>query len=99
MMKQPGECENIDEVRQAIDQLDQKIIRLLGERFSYVKEVIRFKEPDEKSVIARDRFNAVLNSRRKLAVEAGLDPDIIEKIYRDLLNYFIQEELRLIKKK
>lgn len=98
-MKLPGKCESIEEIRGMIDNIDREIIDLLGKRYSYVKEIIRFKEPTEESIVARERFDAVLSSRRKLAEEAGLDPDIIEKIYRDLMTHFINEELKLIRNK
>lgn len=96
-MKQPDKCETIEEIRTAIDKIDSEIIQLLGHRYGFVKEIIRFKEPTEESIVAKERFNAVLSSRRKMAEEVGLNPDIIEKIYRDLLNHFIAEELKLIK--
>lgn len=98
-MKLPKDCKTIEDIRNAIDTLDQEIINLMGQRFGYVKEIIRFKEPTEESIVARKRFDAVISSRRDLAEKEGLDPDIIEKIYRDLLNHFIAEELKLIKKK
>lgn len=98
-MRHPEKCENIEEVRLAIDTIDKEIIQLLGKRFQYVKEVIRFKEPTEESVVAQERFNSVISSRRKLAKDAGLNPDIIESIYRQLLGHFIDEELKLIKNK
>ena len=82
-----------------IDSIDREIIELLGKRYSYVKEIIRFKEPTEESIVARERFDEVLSSRRRLAEKAGLDPDIIEKIYRDLMTHFINEELKLIRNK
>jgi isochorismate pyruvate lyase len=98
-MKQPGKCESIEEIRGMIDNIDREIIELLGKRYGYVKEIIRFKEPTEESIVARERFDEVLSSRRRLAEKAGLDPDIIEKIYRDLMTHFINEELKLIRNK
>ena len=35
----------------------------------------------------------MLEQRRIWAQEDGLNPDVIEKIYRDLITYFIEEEL------
>jgi isochorismate pyruvate lyase len=98
-MKLPGDCMSIDEIREAIDTIDQEVIRLLGARYKYVKEVVRFKEPNEESIIARERFNSVIASRRKMAEKEGIDPEIVEKIYRDLLNHFIEIELKLIRDK
>ena len=98
-MKQAADCTSIEEVREAIDNLDKQIIALIGERFTYVKEIVRFKEPTEESIVAKNRFDSVISSRRSLAEEHGLDPDMIEKLYRDLLSHFINEELKIIKKK
>ncbi len=92
-MKSPKDCENIPEIRYAIDQIDKQIIALLGERFAYVKAVSKFKS-SEASVKAEDRFNSMLEQRKIWAVKAGLNPDVIEKMYRDLVNYFINEELK-----
>ncbi|HJX70901.1 MAG TPA: chorismate mutase [Bacteroidales bacterium] len=95
-MKPVKDCKNIEEVRRAIDELDKEIISLLGRRFQYVKGIVKFKDKDEESIVARERREAVIRSRRKLAVENGLDPDVIEELYRNLISHFIAEELRLI---
>ncbi|PAX58462.1 isochorismate-pyruvate lyase [Brunnivagina elsteri CCALA 953] len=92
-MKMPEDCENISEIRYEIDQIDQQIIVLLGERFAYVKAASQFKT-SEVSVKAEDRFNSMLEQRRIWAAEKGLNPDVVEKMYRDLVNYFINEELK-----
>ncbi len=97
-MKQPEKCENIQEIRDAIDNIDNEIIKLLGLRFSYVKEVVKYKEKDRDSIIAKKRYNEVLENRRKLAVENGLNPDIIESIYKNLINHFINEEIEIAEK-
>jgi isochorismate pyruvate lyase len=36
----------------------------------------------------------MLDQRRIWAEQEGLNPDVIEKMYRDLVNYFIKEELK-----
>ncbi len=98
-MKSPEKCESIEEVRRAIDSIDQEIIQLLGKRLGYVKEVVRFKEPTREGIVAQERFNAVIASRREWAAQQGLEPDVIEKVYRELLGHFINEELKIIKNK
>jgi isochorismate pyruvate lyase len=92
-MKTPDECSNLEEVRYEIDVIDREVIQALGERFAYVKAAAKFKT-SEASVKASERFNAMLQQRRIWAEEAGLNPDVIEKLYRDLVNYFICEELK-----
>lgn len=97
-MKIPERCESIEEIREAIDDIDNEIIRLLGVRFSYVKEIVKFKNKDRDSIIARERYNEVLENRRKLAVDNGLNPDLIEKIYRNLIDHFINMEIEIAEK-
>ena len=92
----PSDCTSIEEVRQEIDNIDKVVIKLLRERFEYVKAVVRYKEKTASSIEASDRRAAVLSERRRLAEEAGLDPDVIEEIYARLISYFIEEEKKLI---
>ncbi len=98
-MKSADRCTSIEEVRNAIDAIDRELIQLLGKRFQYVKEVIRFKEPTEESIVARNRFESVIQSRREMARKNGLDQDLVERVYRELLKYFIEEEMKLMNKR
>lgn len=94
-MKAPDACTTIEEVRQGIDELDRLIIAALGQRFDYVKAVTRFKKTAAE-VLAPERYQAVLTSRRTWAAEAGLNPDVIEEMYRHLIAHFIDEEMKLV---
>lgn len=93
--KKPSECTNITEVRNEIDNIDKVIIELLSQRFEYVKEVVKYKENTPGSIEAPERKKAVLECRRKWAEENGLSPDVIEKLYLDLIQYFIDEEMKI----
>ncbi|MBD2105294.1 isochorismate lyase [Leptolyngbya sp. FACHB-261] len=92
-MKTPEECENMTDIRAEIDQLDRQIIALLGQRFAYVKAASKFKT-SETSVKAPERFQAMLEQRRVWAEAEGLNADAIEKLYRDLVSHFIDEEMK-----
>lgn len=92
-MKNPDECANIHEVRDEIDIIDREVIEALSKRFQYVIAAARFKT-SEASVRSPDRFQAMLQQRREWARESGLNPDVVENIYRDLVNYYIEEELK-----
>lgn len=88
----PEDCSSIQSIRVEIDKLDRQIVALLGTRFKYVKAAAKFKN-SETSVKAPERFRSMLEQRRIWAEEENLSPDVIENIYRDLVNYFINEEL------
>ena len=97
-MKSPEACENIGEIRNEIDSIDKEIINLFAIRFGYVKEIVRFKTNQEE-IVAQKRYDEVIAKNRKNAEEKNLNPDIIEKICRQLMNYFIDEEMKLLSQK
>jgi isochorismate pyruvate lyase len=97
-MKLPHECHNIEEVRQEIDEIDQAIIGLIGKRYSYIEEIIKYKSNTEE-VYAKNRFDEVILRRRELAIRHRLNPDVIESMYRIMMDYFIKEQLELLKNK
>lgn len=91
MRKAPEECTGLQDIRAEIDRLDREVIAALGQRFAYVKAAAKFKT-SEASVKDSKRFLAMLEQRRKWAAAEGLNPDVIEKLYRDLVTHFIEEE-------
>jgi isochorismate pyruvate lyase len=90
-MKTPTDCTSLDDVRSAIDHVDQQIVALLGLRAAYVRAAAPFKT-SEADVAAPDRLAAMLHVRRQWAALEGLDPDFVEKLYRDLVAWFISHE-------
>lgn len=89
----PQQCASLAEIRQQIDAIDQQVIQLLGERFGYVLAAAPFKHSSD-AVRAPQRFAAMLQQRREWATQAGLAPDVIEQMYRQLVEYFIAQEMR-----
>ena len=97
-MKLPHECHSIEEVRQEIDEIDYAIIGLIGKRFSFIKEIVKYKSSIH-DVYAKNRYNTVISKRRENATSNYLNPDVIESIYRIMMDYFIKEQLELMKEK
>jgi len=89
----PDECGGMDDIRAEIDRIDRAVVGLIGQRSQYVLAAAKFKT-SETSVKAPERFAAMLARRREWAVEEGLNADMIEKLYADLVAHFIDEEMR-----
>jgi len=92
-MKHKADCESLEEVRQAIDALDREVIYSLGRRARYVEVAAHFKTGEE-GVRDPERQRTMLETRRRWAEENGLDPDLVEGLYRTLLSYFIDREMQ-----
>jgi isochorismate pyruvate lyase len=97
-VKQPFECKSIVDIRCEIDRIDKEIINRLCERFRYVKEVVKFKTGTTDSIIAKERYDCVIKQRGQWAEENGLDNKVIEEVYTLLLDYFIEEEMKIANK-
>ena len=89
----PKDCDSIKEIRDAIDVIDTELLKLLEQRNDYVKEIVKFKNSDEKGIIAQERKELVLEQRKKWAEERGLDAEMIEGIFRLLIDKNIQIQL------
>lgn len=78
-------------IRTAIDQLDGEIVRLLAQRESLVRRAAPLKT-DLGAVRAPDRVAQVIAQVRASAAEAGATPDVMERIYRGIIQTFIDME-------
>jgi isochorismate pyruvate lyase len=91
-MKPPHECASLAEVRAEIDRIDQQLVALIAKRAGYVRAAAPFKA-SEQGVRAPERQRAMLEQRRQWALEQQLDPDVIERLFRTLVDHFIAQEL------
>jgi isochorismate pyruvate lyase len=90
-MNPPDDCQSLSDVRAEIDRIDRELLALLGRRAGYVHAAARFKETEE-AVAAPERQAAVFRTRRSWALEEDLDPDFVERLYRELIAYFVERE-------
>ncbi|MEW1584858.1 chorismate mutase [Micromonospora vinacea] len=81
----------LTEIRARIDELDRELVGLLARREALVRQAAPLKS-DGRAVRAPDRVAQVVARVRTLASEAGGDPDLIERIYRGMIQAFIDME-------
>jgi len=76
---------NLADLRVRIDQLDAALIAIVAERLAVCREVAAVKEGTGTAVIQPNRVRDVVTSRRQQAIEAGVDADFAEQLFRVLL--------------
>ena len=86
-------CESLSQAREKIDQIDHAIIELIASRQHYVDQAVRFKRTVQ-DVQSPERVEQVLEKVRSLAESKSVDPNLVENIYRDIMQHFIQRELK-----
>ncbi len=76
---------DLDDLRSRIDQLDGALIAIIAERLAVCRQVAAVKEGSDTPVIQPARVRDVVTTRRQQAIEAGIDPDFAEQLFRVLL--------------
>ena len=92
-MKNAKDCLNMTDIRTEIDKIDDSIVQLISQRSEYVKEASKFKK-DEVAVKDSGRVAKVIASKKDLAFKYGASPELIESIYKMMIDYFINEEMK-----
>ena len=88
--KAPG-CTSMDEVRVEIDRIDEALVELVAERFTYVDRAWQLKSSPEEAVVPW-RIQQVVDKVRTQAEEKGLPPELAESLWRQMIGWFIQYE-------
>jgi nitroreductase/chorismate mutase len=79
-------------LRDRIDSLDSKLVRLLAERFDLVASAAEYKS-DRRSLGDPERVEAVLARVRAHAADCGAEPSAVDAVYRVLIDEGIQLEI------
>lgn len=80
------------DVRSQIDSIDSELVSLIAQRAECVKAAAAFKT-DHSAVRAPRACSRLLIGFAKKAAAAGLPEVIIEKVYRSMIDAFIEYEL------
>ncbi|GAA4872295.1 chorismate mutase [Actinomycetospora straminea] len=86
---------SLDEVRAAIDRIDDQIVVLLAQRQEQVRAAAAFKS-DDAAVRAPARRAAVIARLRQRAEEEGVHPDVVAATYTAMIDAFIALELGVL---
>jgi len=70
---------------------------LIGKRSDYVHAASKYKK-DRNAVKAADRVKSMLEKRRIWAKENDIEPDVVEKLFSSLVEYFISKVMNQWKK-
>ncbi len=90
---------DLQALREALERIDRQLMALLSERMEIVEEVATKKIHAAFPFRDHEREDFVLRRVRQLAVEAGLDPFAVERLYRLIMEMSIsrqQEHVRTL---
>ena len=92
-IRDPADCTNMTEVRAGVDEVDRRIVALLGRRFGYMDAAARIKA-DRSSVRDDMRKADVLAKADAEASRLGIDRQLVGRLYEELVEASIAHEYR-----
>ena len=85
-------CTSLNEVRDQIDALDDKIVELIAKRNAYVKQLPQFKESVEQ-IKSDGRIEDVISRARAKAISLDLSPNLINDLYIRMIDAMLDSEI------
>ena len=89
---------NILKIRENLDKLDNQFLNLIKKRTKYVDQVLENKK-FKKDIIDKKRIKVILKNISKKSKNRNIDPLITNKIWKSMINAYIDYEFRNFKKK
>ena len=92
------ENKNIFLIRKKLDKLDNNLLNIIKKRTNLVNRIIKNKK-FKKDIVDRKRINIILKNIKIKSKKKKLDTKITQKIWKSMINAFIDYEYRNFKKK
>ena len=91
--------ENLNELRERIDKLDDRLLEVLAERMRVACEIGRYKKEHGMPVLQTRRYEELLTRRTAQAAELGMDREFMRSILRIIHEESIRQQMQTIDEK
>ena len=91
------ENSNILKIRKKLDKLDDKLLNLIKKRTYLVNQILKNKK-FKKEIIDKKRIKVILKNILIKSKKKNIDPKITNKIWKSMIQSFIEYEFRNFKK-
>jgi isochorismate pyruvate lyase len=83
----------LSDIRDQLDDVDTRLVRLLAERGELIRAVIDYKRARGMDVVDGGREREMLSRIGDLASESGLDPEVARHVLRAVIDAFTRVEV------
>ena len=85
-------CDTLEQLREEIDKVDDKIVELIALRNAYIKQAAHFKQSVEE-IKSDERIDDVINRVRHKALSLGVSPNMIADLYKHMIDEMVETEI------
>ncbi len=90
--------DTLAQARVLIDAIDVEMIDLLARRTAIVARVAQIKHREGLPARLHDRVWEVLDNVVRQAAQTGVDPGLVERLWREMIEHFIAQEEQVLGK-
>lgn len=88
--------ENLNILRQQIDQLDNDLIEVLNKRMRVCREIGQYKKEHRMQVVQIGRYDDIMKSRIKLAEEMGMSGDFMKSVLEAVHEESVRQQIEVL---
>jgi chorismate mutase-like protein len=89
----------LEELRQSIDELDQQLLQLIGERLELVKQVGEYKKEHHLAPLQPARWQAVLSDRTQRGEKLGISQQLVISLWNSIHDEALRIEAEVTERK
>ena len=94
----PDKKKRLHILRKKLDNLDNRLIKLVKIRTNIVKDVLKLKTYKHE-IVDKKRISKILNNIKNKSIKNKIDPKITYRIWKNMISAYIDFERRNFKKK
>ena len=94
----PIRKKKLEVIRKKLDKLDNSLISIIKKRTQLVNEVIKLKQY-KKEIVDQKRIKIILAKIRKKSLQQKIDPNITNRIWKNMIWSYINYERKNFNKK
>jgi chorismate mutase len=95
----PEYLENIDHLRNEIDELDEELINLLSSRMQVAEKIGSYKKRNNIAILQTNRWSEIMEKTIKKGMDKGLSDDFVSNIFRSIHEESINHQERIMNEK
>ncbi len=88
--------ENLNILRQQIDQLDNELLEVLNKRMRTCREIGQYKKEHRMQVVQIGRYDDIMKSRIKLAEEMGMSGEFMKTVLQAIHEESVKQQVEVI---
>jgi len=85
-------CNSLQEVRDEIDLVDDKLVELISQRSRFIRQAAAFKNSVDE-VKAENRIDEIMQRVRKKGIEHNINPNMLSELFTIMINEMVETEI------